>query len=133
MEEYQNYVRSFDATWIPEDNLPRLQLFDLPEVRVIGDAIKACTYTKDIKDGKKQEDVAEFDGDDPYDMVRMMLHVADRFFQSAENQQEKLDLLESIQKRFAETQDMTSYYRNMKRVEAGESPKAVRLFHRGNR
>jgi hypothetical protein len=133
MAEYQQYLRSFDSVWQPEDNLPRLQFFDIPEVKVICDAIKACVYAKDMKDGKKQEDVAEFDGDDPYDMLRMMLHCVDRFFQSAENQQEKLDRLAEIQRKFEQTQDMTSYYRNMARVEAGEAPKATRLFHRAAR
>lgn len=133
MKEYEQYIRSFDSAWKPEENLPKIQFFDNPEVRVICEAIKACTYAKDVKDGKKVEDVAEFAGDDPYDMLRMLLHCADKYYHAAESQQQKLDVLASIEQRLHDTQDMTSYYRNMKRVESGSSPKAVRMFHRASR
>lgn len=133
-EDYQKYLRSFQAE-LPEGNLPKLQFFSNPDVQVIVDALKQCKYAKSSKDGKKKEDVAEFDGDDPYDMLRMLVYVCDQFFEQAGYSQGKINKTEEIIKQFEETQDMTSYYRNMRLLETNneEMVKPVSRFHRGSR
>lgn len=132
MEDYKAYLKSFNE--VPEtENLPRLKFFDIPEVKVILEAIKSCVYEKADKSGKKKEDVAEFDGDDPYDMLRLLLHAADVFFGVAAGEQERLQRIQKVINELQRTEDMTSFYRNMRRVETdnAEVSFAVRRFHHG--
>lgn len=132
LKEYQDYIKTFDKTDHQEEqNLPKLMFFDDPDVRVITDTIKACVYEKSGTDGKKKEDVAEFHGDDPYDMIRMLLHCVDGFFDKAKNLEEELQKTQAIHERLALTQDHTAYYRNMRQLESQSAPsKGVRAFHR---
>lgn len=113
---YNDYIKQYLPPE-PELNLPKLQFFDLPEVRVIIDAIKACVYVKSDKDGKKKEDVAEFDGDDPYDMLRMMLHLVDNYFELAETEYKNIQEVQIIIDRLNTTGNMTGYYMDMNRLE----------------
>jgi hypothetical protein len=126
---YKDYLATFDQ----QDNevLPRLRFLDNPDVRVIVESIKACVYEKTDRNGKKKEDVAEFDGDDPYDMLRMLLHSADMFFGVAAKAQERLRKQAIIVEQFKDTQDTTSFYRNMRRLESEINPviRPVRRFH----
>ncbi len=128
-EEYQRYMTSF-VPRAEEINIPRLQFFDLAETKVICDAIKACVYERSDRTGKKKEDVAEFDGDDPYDMLRMLLHAADAFFMEAELEQQKLSAIDGVVSQFKASGDMTAYYRNMRRIETtNHMPKAISRYH----
>jgi hypothetical protein len=113
----------------PEVNIPKLQLFNDPNVLLIVDALKDCVYEKADKDGKKKEDVAEFPGDDPYDMLRMLLHAADSFFELAETEQHKLEEVQKIVDKFKVTGDNTTYYRQMRSLEAREREVAVSRFN----
>lgn len=129
---YKDYNLSF-APITNDEVLPKLLFFRDHSVAVICDAIKACIYEKSAADGKKKEDVAEFDGDDPYDMLRMLLHAADIFFSTANKEQARLNQVQNVINRFDSTQDMTSYYIQMRKIEAAQVIKPVRLFHRGKR
>src|SRR5262249_17739068 len=120
MESYQVYCNMFRPRE-KETNIPRLQFFNSPEVRVICDAIKACSYVKDTKDGKKQEDVAEFAGDDPYDMMRMLVMSADQFFGMATEKSEQLDRRAEIIKLLNESGDVTRFYNQMRVLDQRES------------
>jgi hypothetical protein len=131
-EEYQKYLRGFQLEQNKEV-IPKLLFFNSSDVKMIWDALKQCVYEKAQKDGKKKEDVAEFDGDDPYDMLRMLVHAADRFFNDATRAQEKLDTVDRVITQFQQTGDMTSFYRNMRKVESGEIIKPIRRFHSGRR
>lgn len=131
-DDYNLYVKSFVPV-VSESNLPKLQFFNNPDVKLIWDALKMCVYEKSGTDGKKKEDVAEFQGDDPYDMLRMLVHSADRFLGEGIKEQEKLQQIESVINRFQQTQDMTSYYRNMRRLESESSMKPVLRVHRHGR
>lgn len=130
LEEYNNYLKMF-APPEPEVNIPKLQFFDNEDVKVITESIKACVYEKSGSDGKKKEDVAEFAGDDPYDMIRMLLHSADQFFALAVDAQDRLVRTEQIVKQFQESRDWTSYYRNMKTLESQEMIKPLTRYHSG--
>ena len=132
LNAHQSYLKQYQEV-TAEENIPKLQLLDDPHVRMIGDAIKACIYEKTGEDGKKKEDVAEFNGDDPYDMLRMLLHAADAFFGVGGKIQERMKRTEDVVNRLAATGDMTSFYRNMRKIESVERIKPVRLIHRGGR
>lgn len=129
LDDYKAYLKSFDPEE-DETEIPRILFFDNPEVKVIGDSIKACVYEKESKEGKKKEDVAEFNGDDPYDMLRMLLHATDIWFATAEKEQENLQKVADVVDKYEATKDMTSFYRNMQRIEGSHRTKAVSRYHR---
>jgi hypothetical protein len=117
VREYNNYIRQY-LEHEEETNIPKILFFDTEQVKVIVDTIKACVYAKSDMDGKKKEDVAEFSGDDPYDMLRMLLHKVDLFFALAEVELKKLEEVSTVVNQYQATQDATAYYRNMRTLEA---------------
>ena len=131
-DEYKKYLELYQAP-APETNIPKLLLFDTPDCKVIGDSLKACVYEKSSGDGKMKEDVAEFNGDDPYDMLRMLLHAVDGFHNLAAETKSRLDAMQKIIDQYKTSGDNTAYYRNMRQFESGDRGVAVRRFHRGRR
>src|SRR5678815_1968452 len=91
------------------------------------DAIKACSYDKKSKDGKPAEDVAEFDGDDPYDDLRYAVDKAERYFDVAGKEFSKVQRQEQLTAALQASQDFTAYYRNMRTLEA--APPMLSLIH----
>jgi hypothetical protein len=139
-EAYQEYLNLFKLPE-PETNIPKLQIFCCEDDKHIGhvdccpimiDAIKACNYDKP-KNNKPAEDVAEFDGDDPYDDIRYAVDSAEEFFKIAENEFEKVQHQESLVAKLKQNQDWTAFYRNMRNMEARPPMQAVRRYHRGRR
>jgi len=135
LQEYKSYLKTFDA---PQDekDIPRLQIFKCDEENHEGhpnccpimiNSIKACSYDKP-KNNKAAEDVAEFDGDDPYDDLRYACDTAERYMEEAVEEfkkvQKQAELLVSLQN----TQDMTAYYRNMRQVELSNRLVGIRRY-----
>lgn len=134
--EFKKYQASFNPD--KPEILPRWQIFGDPEDPTIGcpmlvNAIKAATYAKP-KEGTIAEDVAEFAGDDPYDVGRYTVDAVDRFVAEAGDKLEFVQQRDAIEARLKETQDMTSYYLNMKKLEDlnGGSYKPVRRYKRSH-
>jgi hypothetical protein len=120
LDEYKSYLSSLQPQE-PETNLPKLLIFDRDYVTnepivLLPDAIRACVYVKS-KDGKAVEDVAEFDGDDPYDVIRYMLDAADSFFEEAAQEFEKLQKQQILEEQFIQSQDWNFLYRNARLIE----------------
>lgn len=134
IDEYNLYVSMYNKLDQSED-IPRLLFFKDPSVELICNSVKSCTYSKTQKDGKAIEDVAEFDGDDEYDMLRMLLHAADQFFDMAKDSSNKLERVDSIVNILKETNDVTAFYRNMRTLEASEREniQGFSLFHKRRR
>jgi hypothetical protein len=142
--DYKAYLALFDP---PEEetNLPKLQIVCCDDSStqheghpnccpVMINAIQACSYDKKSKEGKAAEDVAEFDGDDPYDDLRYALDSAERYFVEAGLQFEKIQKQEQLTQALQNTQDWTAYYRNMRTVDNPvKSMQVVKRFHRGSR
>jgi hypothetical protein len=128
--EYNSYIDSFNPPII-EENLPKLQIFKTLENEVLISAIKACVYAKPIN-GIPAEDVAEFDGDDPYDGIRYIVDEADRYFNEAADEFIKIQARAALIKKLEESQDWTAFYRNMRKVESNSGVRPVRRFHRGS-
>jgi hypothetical protein len=129
--EYLIYLKSFQPE--PEEqNIPKLQFFNTPDVKLIWDSLKMCKYEKDTKDGKKVEDVAEFNGDDPYDMLRILLHFVDNWFEKSGGEQKKLEARESLEQSLAQSGNLTNYYIQMRKLEESETAefKPIRRFSR---
>lgn len=129
LNAYNAYQKTFEPK-LEEKNLPKLQIFN--NCPLVIDAIKSCNYDKP-KDNKPAEDVAEFDGDDPYDTLRYLVDAADGYFEAANREFEMIKEQQMIAERLANTQDFTAFYRNMRTVESKGRIKPVAMFHRGRR
>lgn len=118
---YKEYLAMFQPQ-APEHNLPKLQIFkDCP---VLINAIKMASYDKP-KNNKPAEDVAEFDGDDPYDGIRYIVDAADKFFEESSEEWKKVQKQEQIINDLENNQDFTMYYRNMRTIESNEDSIAI--------
>lgn len=102
----------------PETNLPKLQIFDTCPVLI--QTIPALVHADPKKDGKKKEDVQEFDGDDSYDGVRYLLKRIEQYLKEATDEHERQQKLGNIMADFEQTGDFTHLYRQMERYEADE-------------
>lgn len=120
INEYNSYVNSFKPVE-REMNLPKLQIFS--NCKLLISAIKMACYDKN-----NPEDVAEFDGDDPYDGCRYLIDRADRYFQESSEELKKIQVQEQLTKTLEETQDWTSFYRNARKLESNQSIKAIRRY-----
>lgn len=115
MKAYEDYLESFKPE-VAEGNLPKLQIFrNCPEVRK---AIPLCVYDKNHK-----EDVAEFNGDDPYDAARYLVKLAENYMRESPVAGH-LDKLAKVMTDFERTGDYTQLHRRMERVER-QAPKNV--------
>lgn len=123
MEAYKNYVISFE----PEEkelNLPKIQIFR--ELVVLRKMIPLCIY-----DEKSPEDVAEFDGDDPYDTLRYNVKAVDYFnFGRLAGKQDGLIKLGIVIKEFEESKDYTSFHRKLEALERKQQLKPIRPLRR---
>lgn len=143
MTEYKAYLNLYNP---PEEekNLPKLQIFrcndEFHDAHVdccplVIEAIKAAGYAK-AKNDKPVEDVAEWNGDDPYDTLRYAVDTAERYFEEAIEEFKKVQVQANIEQRLQNTQDYTGFYRNMRKLETENAnvPAPVALFHkRGGR
>lgn len=118
---YHDYLNLF-IPMEPETNIPKLQIFDCNPVMI--NAIKACSYDKP-KNNKPAEDVAEFDGDNPYDDLRYACDAAENYFGTANEEFKKIQRQEELVARLQSNQDWTGFYRNMRKVESDSSFKPV--------
>ena len=107
---------------MPEDNLPKLLIFD--NCPLLINAIKSCIYDK-----TNPQDVGEFPGDDPYDGIRYLVDAADRYFESAESEFQKIQEREALTQQLERTQDMTAFYRNARRLEMSDRVIPVKRYH----
>ena len=140
-EEHKAYLALFDPPE-PEDNIPKLQIFLCGAEHHDGhpnccptmiDSIKACSYDKKSKDGKPAEDVAEFEGDDPYDDLRYAVDSAEKYFDEASEEFKKVQREAAIIAQLNASQDWTAFYRNMRTIDANEAQHMVSRFHRARR
>ncbi len=119
-KEYDSYLQSFQPQE-PETNIPKIQIFnDANEERQIPhvvDAIKACVYAKD-KEGVPAEDVAEFNGDDPYDGLRYTVDTIERYFDEAADEFNRVEREQELVTKLANTNDWTAFHRNMRASES---------------
>lgn len=113
---YKEYVESYQPK--PAEILPKLQVFE-GECPEFIKCIPLCVYAKDNQtSGKKSEDIAEFNGDDPYDGGRYLLHAAEHFINRKHDDLELQEQIAAANIKLNETQDMTSFYRRMESLEA---------------
>ncbi len=136
-EEYNAYLRVF-APPEEEKNIPRLIIFRCDEddheghpncCPVMIDSIKACNYDNKPSNGKAVEDVAEFEGDDPYDDLRYAVDSAEGYFALASEEFKRALKQASLIEQLKNTQDYTAFYRNARTIEAADTPKMIPRYH----
>lgn len=123
--EYKAYLNSFSPPET-ETNLPKLQIFDTCPLLI--NAIKACVY-----DRTKIEDVAPFDGDDPYDAIRYLIDATDRYFDDSKNEFDKLQKVGEIINELQVSGDWNRYHNKIKHVEVLNTVVPIARFHSGRR
>jgi hypothetical protein len=124
---YQEYVARFLPD-TPEDNIPILQVFDTCEE--FTKTIPLCVYNDITKPGLNKEDVAEFNGDDPYDGGRYLLKACIRYLDSAVSEGEARKEVEHACNNLDKTGDMTSFYIKMANIDARMSRRGRPLRRR---
>lgn len=124
-KEYDSYLKSFLPPE-PETNLPKL-LISNQCVKLI-EAIKAAVYDK-----TNPEDVAEFEGDDPYDGVRYIIDAAEAYFDEAAEDFKKVQDREALVVKLKADEDMTAFYRNARRLDNQAGAIAVSRYHHRRR
>jgi hypothetical protein len=111
-DAYKNYLSRFQAR--VEEDIPKLLIFD--ENKVLIDAIQSCSYDK-----KNPEDVAGFDGDDPYDGIRYLVDEADHYFLEAVDEFEKVQARQEIVNQFEQDKDWNRLYQKARLLESNNS------------
>lgn len=134
--EYKSYLSLFGP---PEEetNIPKLQIFRCNSDNhdghpqccpVMIDSIKACSYDKKGKDGKAPEDVAEFEGDDPYDDLRYAVDSAESYFNDATDEFKRVQKQDELLQRLAMNNNMTTFYIAMRAQESQAKQSMIRMF-----
>lgn len=128
-EIYRNYgeeaKEAYKRQFIDEEdsaNIPILQIFS--NCKTLIDTIPMCVY-----DEKKTEDIAEFDGDDPIDDLRYFCRAAKRLINGEIGNLQQQTIVNNIIQNYHNTQDATSFYRQMECLEKGNniiSPRSSR-------
>lgn len=116
------YRKMFDPE-PAETNIPILQVFD--NCPKFANAISLCVY-----DERDKEDVAEFEGDDPYDAGRYGIKAAYRYMNQKGEFERRARQAEIIN-RLHQTGDMTEFYRSMEQFESANTSKVVAIRRRG--
>ncbi len=123
---YVEYVKMFE-TEKEETNLPKLQIFKTCPMLI--ETIPSCVYEDSPEEGKKKEDVKEFDGDDPYDCIRILLGgireyqvINAKEFEHNQKSQEAIDELAKG--------DQTAFYRKMEFLESKKNRETGYTFRR---
>lgn len=111
---YNDYLSLFVEQGI-EINIPKLQIFfkgpEGRENKELIDVIPACMPKE-----TNPEDVEEFPGDDPYDVLRMIVRSAAKFVDESQAKLTAVNRLQALNVlNKAETQ--TQFYREMERIE----------------
>lgn len=107
----QDYQSAFKEDVEDTSILPKLQIFN--NCTGIINAIPLCVY-----DENNPEDVAEFDGDDPYDGGRYLLKKAEQFILAGKNRESSEMRNAEIYSDFEKDGD---YFRLTRRLEAAEN------------
>jgi len=114
---YEVYVRQYLPEKV-EPNIPILQVFE--ECKEFIRAIPLCVYNDPTKKSGEHnpEDVAEFDGDDPYDGGRYLLKATMRYLDSAGPESKRREEIAQVCAKAQQADDLTSFYMQMSSLEA---------------
>jgi len=113
-ERYDHYCKMFLPPE-PEKNLPRLLICKDVAPKLVN-TIPLCVY-----DDTNPEDVAEFSGDDPYDSIRGLIRMVDRYASESSVKAAELARTATILTDLDRTKDQTTFYRRMEVLEQSQN------------
>jgi hypothetical protein len=125
-QAHERYCNQYIEEEAEKQELPRFQVFEDSWVNPhegslsLVDTIPLCVY-----DEKSPEDVAEFNGDDPYDGIRMGLRAVERWFDPAEKENKAQHRTTDVERYLSETGDWTGYYRRMEKLERDSEKSSI--------
>lgn len=135
---WTRYIELFAPPDI-EQNLPRLQIINTCKQLI--ECIPLCVYDdKNVEDVKEWQVTESQVGDDPYDTLRYLLKRIHRYIQESASEFTAREREQKVVQEFAQTQNVTGYYRKMEKLEKTHSRKSIstkrhsayqRLFGRG--
>jgi hypothetical protein len=118
-EEYEAMFREDP----PEKNLPKLQVFE--DCKKFIEAVPLCVY-----DEKNVEDVAEWNGDDPYDGARYGLKAVDEFTKMSDTEYERQCKFGGIIADYSKDHDLNRLAQRMQEHnDAEDEDGPVDLYH----
>ena len=109
LEAYVRYSQMFEGI---EDKQKYPRLLISKACPTLIETISNCVYAKD-KDDNEIDDVAEFEGDDPYDTLRYLARAMVRFIVESKKNQKAYEEIQTIQDKLRNGGDMTEFYRMM--------------------
>lgn len=122
---YKAYLAHFSPKSTEPEVLPRLLI--KKRCKVLIDTIPKCVYNTKLTK-KNIEDVAEFDGDDPYDQLRYLLKALEHYYETSKSEEgkarEKARVVEVCQN-LQQSGDMTKFYRQMEKLEYNRQSRPV--------
>jgi hypothetical protein len=119
-DKYNEYMLLF-VTQPDEINLPKLQIFthgpEGRENRELIDVIPAC-----VPDETNPEDVKEFQGDDPYDAIRLVCRAVQHYVEQSATEQDRRAKLDQIYGKLQQTtESQTAFYREIERIDSEDT------------
>lgn len=127
-DAYDEYIAMFEPDVI-EKNLPKLQIFRTCPILI--DTIPQVVHADSKASGKKVEDYAEFDGDDPIDGFRYGMLRVKRFMEQSKAQYEQVKKVEVAINQFKRSGNYADLDRTLSAVEH-EEDRDHRPFRRGS-
>jgi hypothetical protein len=100
---------------VPESDLPLFQIFDTCPTMI--QTIPTITYAENKASGKKAEDYAEFDGDDPMDTLRYCAKRVDAFFKDSASKWLRYQKMDRAITEFKRSQNYNDLDRSLTLVE----------------
>lgn len=123
LRAYNQYMNSFKPD-VQESILPRLQIFN--HCNHVIEAIQAACYNETGKGNV--EDVAEWEGDDPYDGLRYGVTAVDRYLNGVTAEADSRRKIDNVIHTLEETGDYTRFYRQLEKIEATDKRAAAGLY-----
>jgi hypothetical protein len=122
---YEEYCKLF----LPEEEerfLPQFQVFSTCAKTI--ETIPLCVYDKD-----RPEDVAEFDGDDPYDETRYGVSACQNYLDGGLLEANHETEVASVCSTYEQTGNINQFYMMMNSLDAkrGKESQGIRRFHSG--
>lgn len=115
-QKYEEYLAIYKEAE-PETNLPKLQIFN--RCQEVIKAIPSCVYEDKAINGKSSEDVKEFEGDDPYDGICILLDGVKDYMIEHATELGKMKEQEDARVKLYTSGDQTAFYRRMEILERG--------------
>jgi len=109
MEGLARYKSSF-LDEPKQDNLPRIQFFNTCQIVI--DTIPVVVH-----DEKNPEDIKEFVGDDPIDNLNYLCRAANQYMNGMNTELVHLQKINEAVQKLNQTQDQTSFYMQMEKLE----------------